>query len=234
MIQSAPPDQALIGFIASIAGLTALFMYGFYTIVARDRELRSREHSLDKKASETIERSHKKAHDILSEAVDNAKSILADTKTFKHALEEDLTSTLDHERDEYKQILDAQLSKTSGVYEQVLKEVAIYYKQAVKDAAEKLKKTQQQHEDDYKHMISDESLSAKFYIQRRVNEELDKANKEIQEYKQSELEHMKQRFETLINDISEQIFEGSLTQDQHQELIRKALEEAKKNNIFSS
>lgn len=226
-------DQAMFGFLISVVFLTCLFMYAFFYLIKRERELRNREHELDKTASESIDRSHRKARDILAQAVDNAKNILSDTKLFKQALETDVQTAIDREMETYRTMLDERLRKTVGVYDEILSEVAVFYKDSIKDAAEKLKKAQEQQEKDYKGMIQDESLSAKFYIQRRINEELDKANREIQEYKKSELSHVRKQFESLIDEISERIFEGSLTPQQHENLIFRALEEAKKNKIFT-
>lgn len=226
-------DQALFGFLVSVLFLTGLFMYAFFYLIKREKELRHREHELDKHSTETIERSHRKARDILAQAVEDSKNILTETKLFKQNLETDVKSTIEKEITTYRSMLDERLTKTVGVYDQILSEVAVFYKDSIKDASQRLKSAQEQQEKDYKNMIQDESLTAKFYIQRRVNEELDKANKEIQEYKESELLHVRKQFETLIDEISESIFEGTLTPQQHENLIFRALEEAKKNKIFT-
>jgi len=233
MFEYIGPDQALFGFLGSVAFLTLLFMYAFYYLIKREREIRNREQQLDKKATTAIEKSHRKARDILTEAVDNAKSILADTKTFQKALEGDVQNTIDKEKKSYNAMLQQQLKNTVGVYNQILSEVAVFYKDSIKDATSKLKDSQKQQEQDYKNMVEDESLTAKFYIQRRVNEELEKANKEIKDYKESELSHVRKQFEIIIDEISERIFEGSLTPQQHEDLIFRALEEAKKKRIFT-
>ena len=226
-------DQAILGFLISVLFLTGLFMYAFFYLIKREKEIRTREQELQKHSADTIERSHRKARDILAQAVDDAKNILSDTKLFKQTLEADVQTTIDKEMTTYRSMLDEKLKKTVSVYDEILSEVAIFYKNSIKDAAERLKSSQEKQEKDYKSMIEDESLSAKFYIQRRINEELDKANREIQDYKQSELGQVRKQFETLIDEISESIFEGSLTPQQHENLIFKALEEAKKNKIFT-
>lgn len=225
-------DPALIGFLTSVLILTALFIYGFFYILKKQWELQKKERILEQKAADIINDAQKNAVDIVAQGAKNAESLLTQTETFKHNIEEDLKKILSSEVNDYRSLLNEKLSSILSNYQNVLLQTGNLYAQSIREATSKLKENQEKNAQTFKSMIEDQSLTAKFYIQRKIDEELEKAKKEIDEYKEGERKKIDKAIRNVIISLSEDVFEGSLSVDQQEKLIFKALEEAQKKHIL--
>lgn len=217
-MQTILTDPSMIGFLSSVLFLTGLFIYGFFYILKKQWEIQKKERLLEKQATEMINLAQKDAEQIIAQAAKNAESLLTQTKSFKEGIETDLS-----------QKLNAILSNYQGV----LKQTGNLYADSIREASVQLKDNQQKNASTFKGMLEDETLTAKFYIQRKIDEELEKAKKEINEYKEGERKKIEKSVREIIINLSEDVFEGSITTDQQEKLIFKALEEAEKKNILS-
>lgn len=225
-------DPALVGFLASVIILTTLFIYGFFYILRKQTELQKKESMLEKKAATIIDDAQKNAVDIVAQGAKNAESLLNQTQTFKQNIEEDLKKILSSEVNDYRSLLNDKLTAILSNYQNVLLQTGNLYAQSIREASTKLKENQEKNAQSFKTMLDDESLTAKFYIQRKIDEELEKAKKEIEEYKDGERKKIDKAIRNVIISLSENVFEGSLNVDQQEKLIFKALEEAQKNHIL--
>ncbi len=226
-------DPAILGFITSVCFLTALFIYALYYILKRQSELQKKEREFEKKANRIIEKAEEHAEEIVKDAAKSAEAILTQSKTFKEGLEKDLKGTLNSEMNVYKDLLNEKLSSVLTNYQKVLTQTGSIYANSIKEANFELKQAQQKNAENFKTVLEDQTLTAKFYIQRKVNEELDKAKKEIDEYKEEEKKRIQSTVQNIIMSLSENVFDGTLTIEQQEKLIFKALEEAKNKNIFT-
>lgn len=226
-------DPLLLGFITSVIFLAVLFIYAFYYILKKQIELQRRERQIEKESAMTIEKAQLHAEQIIGEAAKNAQDLLKQTGTFKEGIEKDLKMALDTEINDYKTVLNEKLTVVLDNYQKVLSQTGNFYATSMKEAINVLKDLQQKNADSFKSVVEDETLSAKFYIQRKVNEEIEKASKEIEEYKKDQQKRIEDGLRKVITKLSVDVFEGSLTIDQQEKLILKALEEAKKNNILT-
>lgn len=229
MIASEP---TLIGFFTSLFFLTGLFIYSFFYIFKKERELQKRDREIDLKLAESIKQTHLKSEVILAQAVEDAKKILTETHIFKETVEKDLRMSLQEEIIEYRKILQASLQKTSVTYEKIFADAAHYYSEMTKEVGSKLKQAEEKNIESFRDLTEDQSLTAKFYIQRKVNEELEKAKKEIDEYKKDQESLIQSSIKNFMLKISEEVLDGSLTPEQQEKLIFKALEKAKNSRIF--
>lgn len=225
-------DPLILGFITSVIFLACLFIYAFYYILKKQIEIQRKERRIEKEAAMTIEKAQQHAEQIIAEAAKSAQDLLKETKSFKDGIEKDLKTSLDTEVNDYKSTLNEKLSTVLTNYQKVLSQTGNFYADSIKEAGTLLKDMQQKNAESFKNVVEDETLSAKFYIQRKVNEEIEKANKEIEEYKKDQQKRIQESLRKLIINLSEEVFEGSLTMEQQEKLILRALEEAKKNNVL--
>lgn len=225
-------DPTILGFLTSVFFLTGLFIYALYYILKRQSELQKREREFEKKAARIVEKAQEQAQEILTDAAKNAEGILTQSKSFNENIETELKNTLDTEMNNYKNLLNDKLTSILSNYQNVLTQTGNIYAQSIKEANVELKQAQQKNADSFKTMLEDQTLTAKFYIQRKVNEELDKAKKEIEEYKEEEKKKIQSSVQNIIITLSENVFDGTLTIEQQEKLIFKALDEAKKKNIL--
>ncbi len=225
-------DPSLVGFLTSLFFLTGLFLYGFFYILKRQSELQKRERELENKATDMINSAQKNAVEIIARGAKNAESLLTQTKSFKEGIETELKNILNSEVNDYRTVLNEKLSEILSNYQSILSQTGNLYAESIREATLKLKENQQKNADAFKSMLSDESLTAKFYIQRKIDEELEKAKIEIDEYKEEERKKIEKSVRNIIINLSEDVFEGSITLDQQEKLIFKALEEAQKKNVL--
>lgn len=226
-------DPSLVGFLTSVFFLTGLFIYGFYYILKKQWEIQKRERRLEKEAADIINTAQKNAVEIVAQGAKNAESLLTQTKSFKEGIETDLKNILSSEINDYRTLLNDKLGAILSNYQNVLAQTGNLYAQSIREASVQLKENQQKNADTFKTMLEDETLTAKFYIQRKIDEELEKAKKEIDEYKEEERKKIEKSVRNIIINLSEDVFEGSITLDQQEKLIFKALEEAEKKNVLS-
>lgn len=225
-------DPSLIGFLTSVFFLTGLFIYGFYYILKKQWEIQKKERLLEKQASEIINAAQRDAEQILAQGAKNAESLLTQTKSFKEGIETDLKNILSQEINDYRGLLNDRLAAILSNYQNVLAQTGNLYAQSIREASLQLKENQQKNANIFKGMLEDETLTAKFYIQRKINEQLEKATKEIDAYKEEERKKIEKSVRNIIISLSEDVFEGSITIDQQEKLIFKALEEADKKNVL--
>lgn len=226
-------DPSLIGFLTSVFFLTGLFIYGFYYILNKQWDIQKRERMLEKQSTEMINTAQKDAEQILSHAAKNAESLLTQTQSFKQGIETDLKNILSSEINDYRSLLNQKLAAILSNYQSILSQTGSLYAQSIREASLQLKENQQKNADTFKTMLEDETLTAKFYIQRKINEQLEKATKEIEDYKEEERKKIEKSVRSIIINLSEDVFEGSITIDQQEKLIFKALEEAEKKNVLT-
>ncbi len=136
------------------------------------------------------------------------------------------------EINEYKSMLNEKLSTVLTNYQKVLSQTGNFYADSIKEANRVLKDMQQKNAESFKNVVEDETLTAKFYIQRKVNEQLEKASHEIEEYKKEQQKIIEESVRKMVVNVSAEVFEGSLTMDQQEKLILKALEEARKSSVL--
>lgn len=80
--------------------------------------------------------------------------------------------------------------------------------------------------------LTQKTIAAESLLEQRIAAEYQKAEKEISYYKELKVKKLDTSIYELLQDVSMKIFGKTLNIQDHQDLVMKALEEAKKDGVF--
>lgn len=157
-----------------------------------------------------------KARDVLEQSIDRAKHMLQETDSFQRELEREARdmytkSARRHERD-----FEEMVAGMREQYKQIFDKVATT---AITEVGK---------------MLSDQRLSVQHYVKERIDQEFEQAKKEIQTYKESQMQQAGSRVDDLVSSIAKNIVSVSLSKAQQKELIYRALEKAAADGVFGT
>lgn len=225
-------NPSIIGFLTSLFFLLGLFLYAFFYIIRKQWNLNRREQELDKRVVHEIKDAHLRAEALLNEAAVNAKKIISETTVFKERTEKDISTAIELETGQYRKLLDSKLQKVISAYEQIFLKSGEIYALSIRNFHTKMLQAQDEKTKKFSDTLDDESLNAKFYLQRRVNEEVEQVKHEIDAYKKQEQQRVADSLKQLMKKLALEAFEGELTSEQQEKILFKALEKAKDQQFF--
>lgn len=204
----------LIFTFVSISILIFVLVYA-YSLSKKAAKFSQEENKLYDESNRVMEDTMKRAKRILSESIDKAKKMLAQTDYFQRELERESRNTLIQTSHRYSDIFEKELRSLTQSYKDLLVKVEELSLQEVKKS------------------MDDQKTTAQFYLQKKVDEEFERARKEIEEYKAYERNKIETKIEDIIKNTSKDVIHASLNPNQQKELIMEALEKAKADGVFS-
>ena len=155
-----------------------------------------------------------KAREVLEQSIDRAKHMLQETDSFQRELEREARdmytkSARRHERD-----FEEMVAGMREQYKQIFDKVATT---AITEVGK---------------MLSDQRLSVQQYVKQRIDQEFEQAKKEIQTYKEAQMQQAGSRVDELVSSVAKNIVSVSLSKAQQKELIYRALEKAAADGVF--
>ena len=217
-------DMILAIFILSVA-LVGVAFYSIHSI----NKLRSSGSSSDlldsarQKAVKMIDDANNKAIDIINKA--NLSSDIT-SDNFNQEIKR-ITSLQIKEFEKatsdflklYTQVLQDLKSKNIEVFQNVSKNIEI-------NTAEEIK--------NFTSSMEELTVSLQKLVKKKIDSDYIEAKKEIKNYKEEELKKVNQGIYELLEKVSRLVLGKALSLSEHEALIEKSLEEAKKEGIFKS
>lgn len=204
----------LIFTFVSISILIFVLVYA-YSLSKKAAKFSQEENKLYDESNRVMEDTMKRAKRILAESIDKAKKMLAQTDYFQRELERESRNTLIQTSHRYSDIFEKELRSLTQSYKDLLVKVEELSLQEVKKS------------------MDDQKTTAQFYLQKKVDEEFERARKEIEEYKAYERNKIETKIDDIIKNTSKDVIHASLNPNQQKELIMEALEKAKADGLFS-
>jgi vacuolar-type H+-ATPase subunit H len=87
--------------------------------------------------------------------------------------------------------------------------------------------------DEFKEVLRKETVGTQKEVEAKIQAEYTKIEKELTAYKTRQLQMIDETIYDILHDVSKRVFGEALSMEDHQELVIKALVEAKENNVFS-
>src|SRR5256885_315391 len=204
--------------IISIAADVVIFIFVWHYIL----ELRKKKKELDQKET-TADTSY---HQIVDTGLTKERKIL-----------EDATNEADQIISDAQYI--TQESKTS--VDQALKKMAVTIQGEAADTAQgftssyqaSLKQLSGQSLNEFQEVAQQLEADLQKQIKELHNTLLPNLEKEVEDYKQARLQHVEQITTRIIQKVSQEVFNKSLSVEDHRNLLIESLEKAKKEGIFS-
>lgn len=194
--------------------IVLLFAFGYLILLFKYLDLRSKRKTYEKEA---LERSQK----IIDRSIVEASAIISKAQV----LEEEVKSKISQSTDE--------ISETQkDVYKKVLEEVKNQLYEVVQKASYDIKQDAQEEIASFANSVREETIATETEVKSKISEEYANLERDLEEYKRSKMAETAEAVEKLVKEVSKKVFSESLTNENHKDLILRALEEAKRNNVF--
>lgn len=179
-----------------------------------------------------LREAQKKSQDIASEAVANAQAIIVDKKKFDETLDKQTTSLMSESANEAKTLLEQKITALLTSYQTTIAEQQkqhINLLQSInKDIQEKaLKQT-----NEALSSISQRVIELGNQKREYMEKEMAAIQSQLDQYKKEQLSKIESNIYEILARASESVIGQAVNLDLHQELIIKALEQAKREGVF--
>lgn len=169
------------------------------------------------------------AQSIIAEAEKKAAEIIKSTQTTA----KDAQVSIDNQRN----VLNQELEELKNNY-------ANLYKEALKSAQDEAIKLLQSIPEDVRGSVETQISGIRTTIQDRVDKAADDAKKqvedayqkaeaEVENYKRQRLKQVDESIIVILQEVSRKVLSREITREEHEKLVMKALEEAKRQHVFS-
>ncbi|TSC73261.1 MAG: Uncharacterized protein G01um101470_187 [Parcubacteria group bacterium Gr01-1014_70] len=185
----------------------------------------SRDHALlkaNQEASEIIRTATKKAREML----EGAEMIQRDSSS---TLAEELTSLAK----QHKQYLKDASLKYVETYEHMAERAQEEYLETLHEASQSMAGDAKHTLDMFETFLKDQTIGYKQQMEKKIEELRDKVNESVNEYKKDKLKRVDKAINEIIIVVAKNVIGRSLNIKEHNELVLRALEEAKKEGFFS-
>lgn len=162
------------------------------------------------KSEEILKDAHKKSLETISKAEDFLKRD-------EGVITQELTQTT---------------SKYNQLYQETLKAVQAGASEQLQNLPNDLKLTMVSAIDNFRKSLSVEITKAQEETRNTIKEAYSKASMEIEKYKEDRMKQIDASILSVIKEVTEKVLGKSISYDEHEKLVQKALEESKKKNIF--
>lgn len=203
----------IISILASLLLLLFVLIYSYY-LNKKVQGFSQEESKIYEKSDQVMEQALQKAQRVLKDAIEKAKKMLSQTDYFQREIERESRGAFLQTSRRYIELFDDDLKNLASTYKDLFMKLEEHAVEQINQAVE------------------DQNLSSKLYLQKRIDEEYERARKEIDDFKQAQLEKAAASVENLINKAAKEVLQRSLSREDQNELIIKALEKAKAEGIF--
>ena len=219
--------------VAIFAVLIAIALF-IYEILKKEREFQEKEKETFGKYDLVLKKASKHAKSILYSTTLAAGNILADTHQTNEKIEENLDHVLQDVAARDIHSVKEVTSKYEEQYKKHLLAVQENMEEASIDAVQSLKTDYKEQVDKFTEDLLQNKLTIQSEVDKKTSELMAKAGLEIEEYKKNKFGKIDRDAEVLLKKVYREVLRTSLPQNIHQDLILKALEDAKKDGILNN
>ena len=211
------PTPLLVAFFVLI-GLTLLyFLYAYY----KETKIIDTEEETLSAYQRIMRQAHQQARDIIKQASTQAKGILTDTQFIKsHAAKE----------------LDRDLAKETAAvvqyYQDALEQVTDQAVATMKITTDSISQVGTTQVSVFRQALDKELVVHKDTLDKLVADEFAKARTEVDAYKKEQMGKIDKAVSKVVVTIVEKVLGKMISTEDHEELVMKALDEAKKDGLF--
>lgn len=225
------PNYLIISFIGTILLFAFMLCYLYY-LYNRQREFDSKEDSAYNKSSEIIQEAQVHANEIVEKAVDRAKSTLVETDYLRDDLMKNLESNLNQLAQQTITVFKNNSQGVDQKYQELFSKTKQEYEAKLNYTLKSLEAIAGRELEDFSKNLKKETLNSQVFIGARINEEFEKKQKEIEDYKLQRLKAIDENINKIIARVSQEVLGKAIPLDEHERLVIEALERAKKEEVF--
>ena len=200
--------------IAASLSVIVFVIYYFTRLHAKEKELDERTKKIDSEYHKIVDNALSKERKILDDAADEADKIITDANYVSTSSKDSLDKALQKMVTEIEKESDDTGRSIMNSYQSSLKEVTA-------SSLKNFDKISKELESDLQKQIkafNDTQMSS--------------MKKELEDYKASQLKHTEQMITAIVQQVSQEVLNKSISIDDHQKLIMESFEKAKKDGLF--
>jgi hypothetical protein len=185
-------------------------------------------------AEKILERSQQEALAIIASAHENARKILSETNAISNQLKDvvhnAVTKTLENKSKQLDHNLEAVQAEFSTALSDIESEYINRYKKAVKDIEEEAKNQM----GNLRSFFEKETSSEGAALQSITTEGLKIVKENLEKYEKEEMEKIDRTIKEMVKKATEIIIGKAISLNEHENIVQKALAEAKKQRLFET
>jgi hypothetical protein len=168
-------------------------------------------------------RAHVKSQKIIEEAVDKASQIVSSSEALKTSKVDNIEKEIEKADAAYLKIYQESIAKIQNESLKGLQNLPDYIKALLSKEALGIKDE-----------LSTEIKKAQEDAKQLVLEAYKKADQEVASYRKMRLDALDNTIVNIVQAVSRKVLTREIDANEHEKLVMKALEEAKKQNVFAS
>lgn len=219
-------DQSLIYiiiliFTALILSLIVLFL-SFVKILKSYLEIKEgKDKYIDPKI--LLLRAHAKSQKIIEDATDKAGQIITSSEAIKYGKVDNIQKLLEEVNAQYLKI-----------YQQSINEIREESIKTLQNVPEYIKTLLSKETLEIKDELTQEIKKSQGLALQKISEAYKKVDEEVSTYRKMRLDALDNTIINIIQRVSRKVLSREISTEEHEKLVLKALEEAKKQNVFLS
>lgn len=211
---------------------TTLFLWATLSLKRTNQKIRDIKEQEEKKWQELENLAQKDYQEIIETANKKAQEIILRATQINHESTINLQNSVDrivqNQNEALKEISLAFSSKHEEEVNEINKESIKLLTNVYKDIETSAKSDFAK----YKEAVQKQTFEAETIAEERIKQEYEKLEIEIRELKEKRLQELNSNIDNMIQNISKDIIGKSLSLSDHEDLIIKALDQAKKDGIL--
>lgn len=226
--------------IGSILGLSVaiLFIVNVYSRMTKKVEETEKEKillhtNITKKAEDLLQEAHTTNVRIIADANKQATQIVAEAKQAKSQSEEALSQKLDQLLKVQEQTFEKLSSDFLKTYQDSLTKLQTQELQEVQKVSGAIEQTAEKQITEFQNTLAKETVDIEKHVKEEAEKKLADTDAQIQSYRESQFEAIRQEMYPLLQKIMTDALGKSLSLEDHEQLIKQALEDAQ-NKMFQN
>lgn len=179
-----------------------------------------------------IEDANKKAQEIVQNAVDKADEILYEASSFRTKIEKEMKFVFNDSVNSHKKSFDELLEGAISQYKSVLLDTKKVFNDQMQKTLNAMQTAAQNELQEFHAAAAKNTTFAETYLKQKIDAEFEVAKKEIEAYKQKEMQRIHESIDAKVNEIVKQVLKGSISKEKQEQLVLSALEQAKVDNVL--
>lgn len=229
------PDYLLITFSLIVPiGLTAcifILLKSHKTQETRlhelEQEKNSSQEAINLQLEQVLKNAQNEAIKIISEANENAKTVLLQAQVAKGQSIEETQKNLEALKTQQQEAFTKATKDLTDSFQNSINKLQTEDINLVKKLTKDIEDSITYEVGDFKSVLEQETISSQKIVGQKIEEEYKETQSDVEQYKKEELQKVDEKIEELIRETTEKVLHKTLSLNDHYDLVEQALNEAK-------
>ena len=189
--------------------------------------------STEGEAEHILSNAHEEAVDIIRVATAKAREMLQSAARVKEGVSSSLATELTAIAEQHKQYLQDASLKYVETYEHMAERAQEEYLTTLHEASQAMAGDAKHTLDMFEIFLKEQTIGYKQQMEKKIDDLRNNVNEQVNEYKKEKLKRVDKAINEIVISVAKIVIGSSLNIKEHNELVLRALEEAKKEGFFS-